>query len=167
MKKIATLGSFPLIIFLFAFVGIVFLGHTPDLWCAGPGSELLQEECGWTEATVREVTVPYSEPTGSFSRCERFDVNWSISQKECNDLNWLLMSNTTNLVHSTAVSEKSWLAALNQVSLACGFFVGAYIPGSLADRFRREPCLSVSILGLGISGVGVNAVTVVHVAAHL
>ncbi|XP_071353583.1 solute carrier family 22 member 3 [Trachinotus anak] len=171
-KKIVTLGSFPLVIFAFVFVGVVFLGHTPDHWCWSPGSEHLQEECGWTEAEVQEVTVPQSEQSGSFSRCERFDVDWSKSQNKCNELYWLVTSNTTELVpcdsrwvfdksHSTIVSEfslvceKSWLADLNQVFLACGFFVGAFVTGYLADRFGRKPCLIASMLGLGISGVGV------------
>ncbi|XP_023276664.1 solute carrier family 22 member 3-like [Seriola lalandi dorsalis] len=171
-KKIVTLGSFPLVIFAFVFVGVVFLAHTPDHWCWSPGSEHLREECGWTEAEVREVTVPHSEQSGSFSHCERFDVDWSKNQNKCNELNWLLTSNATELVpcdgrwvfdesHSTIVSEfslvceKSWLADLNQVFLACGFFVGAFVTGYLADRFGRKPCLIASMLGLGISGVGV------------
>ncbi|XP_040916971.1 organic cation transporter 2 [Toxotes jaculatrix] len=171
-KKIAILGSFPLIVFAFVLVGVVFLGHTPDHWCWSPGSERLQEECGWTEVEVREVTVPRSEQSGSFRRCERFDVDWSTSQNKCNKLDWLLTSNGTQLVpcdngwvfdksHSTIVSEfslvceKSWLADLNQVSLACGFFIGSFVTGYMADRFGRKPCLTASMLGLGISGVGV------------
>ncbi|GLD47760.1 solute carrier family 22 member 3-like protein [Lates japonicus] len=171
-KKIVTLGSLPVILFAFVLVGVVFLGHTPDHWCWSPESERLQEECGWTEDEVRAVTVPSSEQSGSFSRCQRLDVDWSKSQNKCNELDWLLTSNATWLVpcdsrwmfdksHSTIVSEfslvceKSWLADLNQVFLACGFFIGAFVTGYLADRFGRKPCLIVSMLGLGISGVGV------------
>ncbi|XP_018537247.1 solute carrier family 22 member 3 [Lates calcarifer] len=171
-KKIVTLGSLPVILFAFVLVGVVFLGHTPDHWCWSPESERLQEECGWTEVEVQAVTVPSSEQSGSFSRCQRLDVDWSKSQNKCNELDWLLTSNATRLVpcdsrwmfdksHSTIVSEfslvceKSWLADLNQVFLACGFFIGAFVTGYLADRFGRKPCLIVSMLGLGISGVGV------------
>ena len=115
-KKIVTLGSFPLILFAFVLVGVVFLGHTPDHWCWSPGSELLQEECAWTDAEVREVTVPRSEQSGSFSRCERFAEDWSKSQNKCNESDWLLTPNATQLLpcddrwvfdksHNTIVSE--------------------------------------------------------------
>lgn len=115
-KKIVTLGSLPVILFAFVLVGVVFLGHTPDHWCWSPESERLQEECGWTEVEVQAVTVPSSEQSGSFSRCQRLDVDWSKSQNKCNELDWLLTSNATRLVpcdsrwmfdksHSTIVSE--------------------------------------------------------------
>ncbi|KAM9341353.1 solute carrier family 22 member 3 [Symphorus nematophorus] len=171
-KKIVTLGTLPLMLFAFVLVGVVFLGHTPDHWCWSPGSERLQEECGWTDLEVREVTVPRSEQSGSFSRCERFEVDWSKPQNKCNELDWLFTSNETQLVpcdsrwvfdksHSSVVSEfslvceNSWLADLNQVCLACGFFVGAFVTGYLADRFGRKTCFIASMVGLGISGVGV------------
>ncbi|XP_053192314.1 solute carrier family 22 member 3 [Scomber japonicus] len=171
-KRIVTLGSFPVIIFAFVLVGVVFLGNTPDHWCQSPGSERLQEECGWTEVEVKEVTVPRSGQSGSFSRCEQFDVDWRKSQNKCDELDWLSTSNVTQFVpcdgrwvfdesHSTIVSEfslvcgNSWLADLNQVFLAFGFFVGAFITGYLADRFGRKPCFIVSMVGIGISGVGV------------
>ncbi|XP_073340168.1 solute carrier family 22 member 3 [Pagrus major] len=171
-KKVVTLGSLPLILFAFVIVGVVFLGHTPDHWCWTPQSERLQEECGWTDLEVRQVTVPRSEQSGSFSRCERFGVDWSSGHDKCNKLDWLLTSNVTQLVpcdsgwvfdksHSTIVSEfslvceRSWLADLNQVLLACGFFVGAFVTGYMADRFGRKPCFIASMVGLGVSGVGV------------
>ncbi|KAM8737557.1 solute carrier family 22 member 3 isoform 1-T1 [Acanthopagrus schlegelii] len=171
-KKVVTLCSLPLMLFAFVLVGVVFLGHTPDHWCWTPESERLQEECGWTDLEVRQVTVPRSEQSGSFSRCERFGVDWSKSHDKCNKLDWLLTSNATQLAscdsrwvfdksHSTVVSEfslvceRSWLADLNQVLLACGFFVGAFVTGYIADRFGRKPCFIASMVGLGISGVGV------------
>ncbi|XP_070834684.1 solute carrier family 22 member 3 [Chaetodon trifascialis] len=171
-RKIVILGSLPLILFAFLLVGVVFLGHTPDHWCWSPGSKRLQEECGWTDLEVREVTVPRSEQSGSFSSCERFGVDWSKSQNKCDGLDWLLTSNATELVpcdstwvfdksHSTIVSEfslvceKSWLGDLNQVFLALGFLIGAFVTGCLADRFGRKPCFIATMLGLGISGVGV------------
>ncbi|XP_037602423.1 organic cation transporter 2 [Sebastes umbrosus] len=171
-KKIVTLGSFPLVLFAFVLVGVVFLGHTPDHWCRSPGSELLREECGWTEVEVREVTTPHSEQSGSYSRCMRFAVDWSKMQNKCSELDWLLTLNATELApcdgrwefdksHSTIVSEfslvceKSWLADLNQVFLACGYFIGAFVTGYIADRFGRKPCFIVSMVGLGISGIGV------------
>ncbi|KAM4542078.1 solute carrier family 22 member 3 [Odontesthes bonariensis] len=171
-KRIVTLGSLPLILFAFVLVGVVFLGYTSDHWCWSPGSESLQKECGWTEVRVREVTVPHSEESGSYSHCERFAVDWNKSRSKCDELEWQLSSNatqtepcegrwmfdtsrSTTVTEFSLVCEKSWLADLNQVSLACGFFVGAFVTGYLADRFGRKPCFIASMLGLGISGVGV------------
>ncbi|XP_022061317.1 solute carrier family 22 member 3 [Acanthochromis polyacanthus] len=171
-KRIVTLGSVPVIFFAFVLIGVVFIGHTPDHWCWSPEAKRFQEECGWTDVEVQKATVPRSGQSGSFSRCERFAVNWSKSQNKCDELDWLQTSNATQLVpcdsgwmfdssHSSTVSEfslvcgKSWLADLNQVSLACGFFVGALINGYLADRFGRKPCFIASMVGMGISGIGI------------
>lgn len=115
-KKIVTLGSLPSILFAFVLVGVVFLGQTPDHWCWSPGYKRLQEECGLTDLEVREIAIPRSEQSGSFSRCERFSVDWSKSQNKCSEHDWLLTSNATQLVpcdnrwvfdksHSTIVSE--------------------------------------------------------------
>ncbi|KAM4723406.1 solute carrier family 22 member 3 isoform 2-T2 [Anableps anableps] len=171
-KKIVIIGSLPLILFAFVFVGVVFLGHTPDHWCWTPGSEQLLQECGWTEVKVQEVTVPHGEKAGSFSRCERFAVNWSKSQNKCDEVEWELSLNESQVVlcdgrwifdksYRTTVSEfslvceKAWLADLNQVFLAFGFFIGAFVTGYVADRFGRKPCVIASMLGLGITGVGI------------
>lgn len=116
--KIATLRPFPLIVFAFVLVGVVFLGHTLDHRCWSPGSEGLREECGWSEVRVRDVTIPHSEQSGSFSRCERFAVDWSESQKKCDELDWQWISNATQPVacksrwvfdenHTSTVSEVS------------------------------------------------------------
>ncbi|XP_015241088.1 PREDICTED: solute carrier family 22 member 3-like [Cyprinodon variegatus] len=172
-KKIVILCSFPVILFAFVFVGVVFLGHTPDHWCWTPGSEQLLEECGWTEVKVREVTVPHCEKTGSFCRCQRFAVNLSSFLNKCDDFEWELSLNgsqtmpcdgrwifdksyKTTVSEFSLVCEKAWLADLNQVFLAFGFFIGAFVTSYIADRFGRKPCVIGSMLGLGIAGVGVS-----------
>ncbi|XP_054651758.1 solute carrier family 22 member 3 [Dunckerocampus dactyliophorus] len=167
-KRLLVLCSLPLTPFAFVLVGTVFLGKTAEHWCAGRQGQRLQEECGWTAVEAREVTVPRSGP--SFSRCERFDLNWSHSLNGCGQADWL-PSNRTPVVpcerwmfnesHSTFVSEfslvceSSWLADLNQVTLACGLFFGAFITGYMADRFGRKPCFIAFMLGLSMAGVGV------------
>ncbi|XP_007561900.1 solute carrier family 22 member 3-like isoform X2 [Poecilia formosa] len=171
-KKMVILGSLPLVLIVFVFVGVVFLGHTPDHWCWSPGSEQLLQECGWTEVKVREVTVPHGEEAGSFSRCQTFAVNWSQSWNRCEAFEQELTLNGSHAVpcdgrwmfdksHKTTVSEfslvceKAWLADLNQVFLASGFFTGAFVTGYVADRFGRKPCVVASMLGLGLTGVGI------------
>ncbi|KAM4540332.1 solute carrier family 22 member 3 [Fundulus diaphanus] len=169
-KKIAILGSLPVILFAFVFVGVVFLGHTPDYWCWTPGSEQLVDECGWTEVKVREVTVPHSETARLF--CQRYAANWPKSQNKCDAVKWELALNgsqtlpcdgrwvfdksyTTTVSEFSLVCERAWLAELNQVLLACGFFIGAFVTSYIADRFGRKPCVIASMLGLGITGVGI------------
>uniref|UniRef100_A0A3B4FPQ6 Uncharacterized protein n=1 Tax=Pundamilia nyererei TaxID=303518 RepID=A0A3B4FPQ6_9CICH len=106
-------------------------------WCWSHGSEGLWEECGWSDVKVRDVTIPHSEQSGSFSRCERFAVEWSESQKKYDELDWQRISNATQTVacESRWVLTKSififrsWLADMNQVSLACGFFIGTFLTG--------------------------------------
>lgn len=116
-KRIVILGSLPLILFAFVLVGVVFLGSTPDHWCQSPGSEHLQEVCGWTEAKVSEVTVPRSKPFGSFSRCERFDVDWGKSENKCIDFERLLTSNATQFVPCDGrwVFDKSYSTIVSEV----------------------------------------------------
>uniref|UniRef100_A0A8C5GWX7 Solute carrier family 22 member 3 n=1 Tax=Gouania willdenowi TaxID=441366 RepID=A0A8C5GWX7_GOUWI len=171
-KKIVVLGSLPLVIFAFVLMGVVFIGHTPGHWCWTSSSEHLKEKCGLTEEEVRQVTIPYSEQTSSFSRCQRLANDWDQDQIKCKELDWSLSLNANQSVacdgrwvfdesHSSIVSEfslvcgKSWLADLNQVFLAFGFFIGALVTGYLADKFGRKSCFIASMTGLGLSGVGV------------
>ncbi|KAK5858008.1 hypothetical protein PBY51_011209 [Eleginops maclovinus] len=154
-KKMVILGSLPLILFAFVLVGVVFLGQTTDHWCRSPGSERLQEECGWTEAEVREVGVPRSE-SGSYSRCSRFSVDWTENQELCDEVDrWT--SNGSSLLPCDGgwVFDESRSTIVSEVILAFGYFIGAFVTGYLADRFGRKPCFVVSMVGLGVSGVGV------------
>lgn len=94
-----------MIVFAFVLVGVVFLGHTLDHWYWSHGSEGLWEECGWSDVKVRDVTIPHSEQSGSFSRCERFAVDWSESQKKYDELDWQRIANATQ----TVACESRWV----------------------------------------------------------
>ncbi|KAL7873099.1 hypothetical protein AOLI_G00121700 [Acnodon oligacanthus] len=170
-KRIAFLGTLPLSLFAFVLVGVVFLGNTPDHWCKIAGAAHVQEDCDVSMEEVRNLTVPHAGPHGSHSRCAKFDMDWNFTAVSCSDLShWSIPTNTTpvsscdegwifDLTWTTVVTEfalvceRSWLADLNQASLAAGFFIGAFVSGYVADRFGRKLYFLGSILGLGVSGM--------------
>ncbi|KAL7862184.1 hypothetical protein SRHO_G00136250 [Serrasalmus rhombeus] len=170
-KRIAFLGTLPVSLFAFVLVGVVFLGNTPDHWCKIAGADHVQEDCDVSVEEVRNLTVPHAGPHGSHNRCAKFDMDWNFSAVSCSDLShWSIPTNTTPLsscdegwmfdltwttvvTEFTLVCEQSWLADLNQASLAAGFFIGAFVSGYVADRFGRKLCFIGSILGLGVSGM--------------
>ncbi|KAJ8402830.1 hypothetical protein AAFF_G00361440 [Aldrovandia affinis] len=78
-KMVCFWGCLPGILFAFMFVVVVFLGNAPKHWCMIPTAETVQEQCGWSETELREVSIPQSEH-GSFSSCQRFDVDWNRSE---------------------------------------------------------------------------------------
>ncbi|XP_076155380.1 solute carrier family 22 member 3 [Alosa pseudoharengus] len=175
-QKISVLGCLPLVLFAFVLVGVVFLANSPEHWCRIDHAERIKGDCGWSERELRQ----HAAPLGSFDRCQNFDIDWNTSVVNCSNISqlssrptfpvtpgfkscdrgWVFDSNHTTVVTEfSLVCDKSWLADLNQVFLAVGFFIGALITGYLADRFGRKPCFLVSMLGLGLSGVGVAVST--------
>ncbi|XP_007252073.3 solute carrier family 22 member 3 [Astyanax mexicanus] len=170
-KRIAFLGSLPILLFAYVLVGVVFIGNTPDHWCKIAGAARVREDCGTSVEEIWNLTVPYTGPHGSHSRCDRFDLVWNFSTANCSDLGLgSIPTNTTpltscdegwtfDLTWTTVVTEfvlvcdRSWLADLNQATLAAGFFIGAFVSGYIADRFGRKLCFIGSMLGLGVSGI--------------
>ncbi|XP_066553556.1 solute carrier family 22 member 3 isoform X2 [Amia ocellicauda] len=172
-KRVCLLGCIPGILFAFSFVGIVFLGNTPDHWCRSPEAEEIQQQCGWTQEELRAFTIPQSSQ-GAYSQCERFDVDWNSTELNCSRPLPLSSTNSTERLPLTAcdsgwqfeesrstivtefdlVCEDAWKADLNQAFLNAGFLLGAVVIGYGADRFGRKLCFLISIFGLGISSVG-------------
>uniref|UniRef100_A0A672J9W3 Solute carrier family 22 member 3 n=1 Tax=Salarias fasciatus TaxID=181472 RepID=A0A672J9W3_SALFA len=148
-KKIGTVGSLPLALFAFVLVSVVFLGHTPDHWCRTPESERLRERCGWTEAEVREATVPRATGSASFSRCERLQLD----RVECDQP----ISNTTRSV----ACDGGWVfdgSRTTTVTEVGSVFFPWFVSGSRAPRcfprFGRKSCFIATMLGVGLLGIG-------------
>ncbi|KAL4623991.1 solute carrier family 22 member 3-like [Arapaima gigas] len=169
-KKICLLCCIPGALFAFVYVGIVFIGRTPGHWCRDPAAERVLEACGWSGEELKERIVPRSA-AGSFSSCQRFDVDWNSTEVGCiPPEDGLSTFNTTPLVPchdgwhfekslSTIVSEfelvcdNAWQADLNQAFLNVGLLLGAVVIGYGADRYGRKLSFLISVFGLGVSGI--------------
>nr|XP_019605305.1 PREDICTED: solute carrier family 22 member 2 isoform X2 [Rhinolophus sinicus] len=156
------------------YVGIVFLGFTPDHRCLSPGVAELSRRCGWSLAEELNFTVPDPGPEGeAFPRqCRSYQVDWNQSALGCVDPLASLASNRSHLplgpcLHgwvydtpgSSIVTEfnlvcaNSWMLDLFQSAVNVGFFIGSVGIGYIADRFGRKLCLLVTILINATSGV--------------
>ncbi|XP_024408001.2 solute carrier family 22 member 2 [Desmodus rotundus] len=156
------------------YVGIVFLGFTPDHRCLSPGVAELSQRCGWSLAEELNFTVPGPGPAGeAFPRqCRSYEVDWNQSALGCVDPLADLAVNRSRLplgpcrhgwVYDTSgssmvtefdlVCARSWMLDLFQSAVNAGFFIGAVGIGYIADRFGRTLCLLVTILINAISGV--------------
>lgn len=81
------------------YVGIVFLGFTPDHRCLSPGVAELSRRCGWSLAEELNFTVPDPGPEGeAFPRqCRSYQVDWNQSALGCVDPLASLASNRSHL----------------------------------------------------------------------
>ncbi|XP_066104331.1 solute carrier family 22 member 2 isoform X2 [Saccopteryx bilineata] len=156
------------------YVGIVFLGFTPDHRCRSPGVAELSRRCGWSSAEELNFTVPGPGPSGdAFPRhCRSYEVDWNQSALGCVDPLAGLATNRSHLPQgpcrhgwvydtpgSSIVTEfnlvcaNSWMLDLFQSAVNTGFFIGSVGIGYIADRFGRRLCLLVTILINATSGV--------------
>uniref|UniRef100_A0A8D1U4T9 Solute carrier family 22 member 1 n=2 Tax=Sus scrofa TaxID=9823 RepID=A0A8D1U4T9_PIG len=138
------------------YVGIVFLGFTPDHRCRSPGVAELSQRCGWSLAEELNYTVPGLGPAGqAFPRqCRRYEVDWNQSTLGCEDPLAGLAANSSHLplgpcqygwVYDTPgssivtefnlVCEAAWKVDLFQSCVNVGFFVGSMGIGYIADRY--------------------------------
>ncbi|NXH71926.1 S22A2 protein, partial [Hydrobates tethys] len=156
------------------YVGIFFLGFTPEHHCRSSGMAELSQRCGWSLEEQLNHTVPeWGGHGASFSsRCRRYEVDWNATDVSCTDPlgslvgnrsavplgpcrdGWVYDSPGTSLVTEfNLVCEDSWKLDLFQSSVNIGFFIGSVSIGYLADRFGRKLCLLVTILINSASGV--------------
>uniref|UniRef100_A0A2K6FY04 Solute carrier family 22 member 1 n=1 Tax=Propithecus coquereli TaxID=379532 RepID=A0A2K6FY04_PROCO len=156
------------------YVGIVFLGFTPDHHCRSPGVAELSRRCGWSRVEELNYTVPGPGPAGeAFPRqCRRYQVDWNQSALRCADPLADLAANRSHLplgpcehgwVYDTPgssivtefdlVCADAWKLDLFQSCVNMGFFLGSLTVGYIADRFGRKLCLLATVLVNAIAGV--------------
>ncbi|KAM9155573.1 solute carrier family 22 member 2 [Pangshura tecta] len=158
------------------YVGVVFLGFTPEHRCLSPGVAELSSRCGWSLAEELNYTVPDQGRHGESlsSQCRRYDVDWNTTGLSCiNPLEnftgygnrssipltlcqdgWVYDSSGSSIVTEfNLVCEDSWKLDLFQSCVNIGFFIGSISIGYIADRFGRKLCLLITILVNSISGV--------------
>lgn len=156
------------------YVGIVFLGFTPDHWCRRPGVAELSQRCGWSLAEELNYTVPGlgAENEAFLRQCMQYEVDWNQSALGCVDPLSSLADNRSclplgpcqhgwvyDVPGSSIVTEfnlvcaDAWKVDLFQSSVNLGFFLGSLGIGYIADRFGRKLCLLGTALVTAVSGV--------------
>ncbi|NWX69340.1 S22A2 protein, partial [Alca torda] len=156
------------------YVGIFFLGFTPEHHCLSPGVAELSQRCGWSPEEQLNHTVPeWGGHGASFgSRCRRYEVDWNTTAISCTDPLGSLVGNqsavplgpcqdgwvynfpgTSLVTEFNLVCEDSWKLDLFQSCVNAGFFIGSMSIGYIADRFGRKLCLLVTVFINAVSGV--------------
>ncbi|XP_067411290.1 solute carrier family 22 member 2-like [Emydura macquarii macquarii] len=158
------------------YVGVVFLGFTPEHRCLSPGVAELSSRCGWSLEEELNYTVPeqWGHEESFSSQCWRYNVDWNTTGLSCtNPLEnftsysnrssiplipcqdgWVYDSSGSSIVTEfNLVCEDSWKVDLFQSCVNVGFFIGSVYVGYIADRFGRKLCLVTTIFVSATSGV--------------
>ncbi|KAG7219112.1 hypothetical protein INR49_019320 [Caranx melampygus] len=153
------------------YVGIVFQGFTPDHWCRDSAVVERRQQCGWSPAHSRRLTVPVVNSSGVLqqSTCEQYDVDWNSTGLTCDTQDLDLSKAPTTacregweydyegrqsfVTEFDLVCSDGWLVDMYQATLNVGFLVGSIAIGYLADRFGRKMSFLMSNLMNGITGI--------------
>ncbi|TTT30466.1 Solute carrier family 22 member 2 [Bagarius yarrelli] len=175
-KRIFSLLSLVSVPFAGVYVGIVFLGFSPEHWCRHPAVKQVQMQCDWKVEKVLNFTVPFQNTSAGplRSRCERFDVEWNVSDFSCDDLDGeiaraklavLPTSSCTDgweydyegresfVTEFNMVCEDAWLLDMCQAAISAGFLVGSIAIGYFADRFGRKSTFLMSCVLNTVTGI--------------
>lgn len=181
-KRVFLLLCMTGITFAFLFVGVVFLGQTPEqYWCRSPAVAELSRNCGWSAQEELNYTVPpaegsaapsQTEGSSAHSHCKRYDDSeWNRTALGCGGPGASLSNHSGALllpcqdgwvyqeVRTTIVSEynlvcsNSWKLDLTQAVLNLGFLMGAFTLGYAADRYGRKVTYLISSFGTGLCGI--------------
>ncbi|XP_069090724.1 solute carrier family 22 member 3 [Pleurodeles waltl] len=181
-KRVFLLLCMTGITFAFLFVGVVFLGQTPEqYWCRSPAVAELSRQCGWSAQEELNYTVPpaegstapsQAEGSSAHSHCLRYDDReWNRTALGCGGPAAPLSNHSGALpltcedgwvyqeVRTTVVSEynlvcaNSWRLDLTQAVLNLGFLMGAFTLGYAADRYGRKVTYLISSFGTGLCGI--------------
>ncbi|CAO2628721.1 Solute carrier family 22 member 1 [Lemmus lemmus] len=157
------------------YVGIIFLGFTPDHYCRSAGVAELSRRCGWSleeELNYTVLSLGSESKASVISQCMQYEEDWNQSTIDCVDPLFNLTANRSHLplrpcqhgwVYDTPGSSivtefnlvcgDAWKVDLFQSCVNLGFFLGSLIVGYFADRFGRKLCLLVTTLVTSLSGV--------------
>ncbi|XP_056150935.1 solute carrier family 22 member 2-like [Lampris incognitus] len=153
------------------YVGIVFQGFTPEHWCRDTAVAEMRQDCGWSRADARRLTVPLVNSSGVLvhSTCDRYDLDWNSTGLACHsqdlDLSYAPLISCREgweydyegrqsfVTEFDLVCADGWLVDMYQATLNVGFLVGSIAIGYLADRFGRKMSFLMSTLLNGITGI--------------
>uniref|UniRef100_A0A8C5SGB2 Solute carrier family 22 member 3 n=1 Tax=Laticauda laticaudata TaxID=8630 RepID=A0A8C5SGB2_LATLA len=139
------------------YVGIVFLGFTPEHRCQTAGLLELTAKCGWSLEEELNHTFPKKETQGDafISQCQRYNVDWNVSGFNCtNPINFFTADSNISHIPIVAcqdgwiydfhgssivtefnlVCKDAWKLDLFQSCVNVGFFLGSnkfYLAGIL------------------------------------
>ncbi|XP_023554998.1 solute carrier family 22 member 1 [Octodon degus] len=156
------------------YVGVIFLGFTPNHRCRNPGVAELSQRCGWSQAAELNYTVPGlgTADEAFLSQCMQYEVDWNQSTLSCVDPlsslpgnrsllplgpcqhGWVYdMPGSSIVTEFNLVCADAWKVDLFQSCVNLGFFLGSLVIGYVADRFGRKLCLLGTSLVTAVSGV--------------
>ncbi|XP_072512619.1 solute carrier family 22 member 2 [Salminus brasiliensis] len=158
------------------YVGVVFQGFTPEHWCRDPGLERLQNHCDLGLEKARQFIIPVVNSSAGVgpSQCQRYDVDWNITDLNCDFLDsditeaqraGLPMTACKNgwqydyehresfVTEFDLVCDHAWLVDVFQAVLGVGFLVGSIAFGYLADKFGRKMSLMLSNILNAVTGI--------------